>query len=52
MKLREVALRRIAVIKFRVDGDSGGCVGIEISVDTTKSMNIVLARSRQRRDLI
>jgi len=55
LRLDEVVIKRVAVVKFGRNsgsGDGGGCFGIEVWTDTAKLTNILIARFGDRRDLV
>jgi len=51
LRLGQVVIKRVAVIKLRVNsgsGDGGSCFGIEVWTDTAKLTNMVIARFGER----
>jgi len=51
LTLRQVVIKRVAVVKCGVNngsGDGGSCFGIEVWTDTAKLANMVIARSGDR----
>jgi len=46
LRLEQVVIKRVAVVKLLVNngsGDGGGCFGIEVWTDTVKLTNVVIA---------
>ena len=55
MRLREIELEGVVVIKLRVNnggGDGTSCFKIKIRTDTTKLTKVTITRFRQCRDLV
>jgi len=55
LRLGQVVTKRVVVVKPRVkngSGDGGSCFGIEVWTDTAKLTNMLIARFRDRRDLV
>jgi len=51
MRLGQVVIKRVAVVKLGVNngsGDGGSCFGIEVWTDTAKLVNMVIARFGDR----
>ena len=51
LRLRQVVIKRVAVVKLGVNngsGDGASCFGIEVWTDTAKLANMVIARFRDR----
>jgi len=51
LTLGQVVIKRVAVVELGVNngsGDGGGCFGIEVSTDTAKLTNMVIARFGDR----
>jgi len=51
LRLRQVVIKRVAVVKLGVNsgsGDGGSCFGIEVWMDTAKLANMVIARFGDR----
>jgi len=51
LRLGQVVIKRVAVVKLGVNnesGDGGSCFGIEVWTDTAKLMNMVIARFGDR----
>ena len=51
LRLGQVVIKRVAVVKLGVDngsGDGGSCFGIEVWTDTAKLANMVIARFGDR----
>jgi len=51
LRLGQVVIKRVAVVKLRVNngsGDGGGCFGIEVWTDTAKLANMIIARFGDR----
>ena len=51
LKLGQVVIKRVAVVKLGVNsgsGDGGGCFGIEVWADTAKLTDMVIARFGDR----
>jgi len=51
LTLGHVVIKRVAVVELGVSsgsGDGGGCFGIEVSTDTAKLTNMVIARFGDR----
>ena len=51
LKLGQVVIKRVAVVKLVVNngsGDGGSCFGIEVWTDTAKLMDMVIARLGDR----
>jgi len=51
LRLGEVVIKRIAVVKLRVNsstGDGESCFGIEVWTDTAKLTNMIIAGFRDR----
>jgi len=51
LKLGQVVIKRVAVVKLGVNNgsdDGGSCFGIEVSTDTAKLANMVIARFGDR----
>ena len=51
LRLRQVVIKRVAVVKLGVNngtGDGGSCIGIEVWTDTAKLANMVIARFGDR----
>jgi len=51
LRLEQVVIKRVAVVKLGVNsgsGDGGSCFGIEVWTDTAKLANIVIARFGDR----
>jgi len=51
LRLREIIVKRVTVIKFGVNAGSGdrtGCDGIDVSTDTAKLMKLIIARFGER----
>jgi len=49
LRLREIVEKRVTVIKFGVNDESGNkwcCFGIEVKADTAKLVNIIITGSR------
>ena len=50
MGVRKIMIKRVAVVKFRIDngcGDGTGCFLIDVRTDTTKCMNKSIAGFRK-----
>ena len=55
LKLGQVVIKRDAVVELGVNngsGDGGGCFGIEVTTDTAKLTDMVIARFGDRSDLV
>ena len=51
--VRKVVIERVTVIEFGMDNGSGaGCFEVKIWVDTAKFMTVIVAGSRNCRDLV
>jgi len=51
LRLGQVVIKRVAVVKLRLNngsGDGGSCFGIEVWTDTAKLTNMVMARFGDR----
>jgi len=51
LRLGQLVIKRVAVVKLRVNsgsGDGGSCFGIEVWTDTAKLTNMVIARFGER----
>jgi len=51
LRLRQVVIKRVAVVKLGVNngsGDGGSCVGIEVWMDAAKLTNMVIVRFGDR----
>ena len=50
LRLGQVVIKRVAVVKLGVNGsdDGGSCFGIEVWADTAKLANMVIARFGDR----
>jgi len=55
LRLKQVVIKRVAVVKLGVNnesGDGGSCFGIEVWTDTAKLTDMVIARFGDRLDLV
>jgi len=51
LRLKQVVIKRVAVVKLGVNngsGDGGSCFGIDVRTDTAKLVNMVIARFGDR----
>ena len=51
LRLKQVVIKRVAVVKLGVNngsGDGGSCFGIDVWMDTAKLVNMVIARFGDR----
>jgi len=55
LRLGQVVIKRVAVLELGMNngsGDGGSCFGIDVWRDTAKLTDTVIARFRDRRDLV
>jgi len=51
LRLRELVVKKVTVIKFRMNdggGNGTGCCGIEVKADTTKLINVIIVGFTKR----